>query len=121
MIKENQEVVIGRILEATLENARCEFDSTAEEGGPVSFKVGDEEIRARIDILETLSHIGLIGYISFKDRPIKPPKSLTPIYRREEIQTGILYVGHDFRGNIVRLDLNPLFIHLLIGGKPQRG
>jgi len=120
MLKENQEV-IGRILEATLENARCEFDSTAEEGEPVSFKVGDEEIRARIDILETLPHTGLIGYISFKDRPTRPPKTLTPIYRREEIQTGILYIGHDFRGNIVRLDLNPLFVHLLIGGKPQRG
>jgi len=120
MLNENLEV-IGRILEATLENARCEFDSTAEEGEPVSFKVGDEVIRARIDILETVSYSGLIGYISFKDRPTKPPKALTPIYKREEVQTGILNVGTDFRGNIVRLDLNPLFVHLLIGGKPQRG
>lgn len=120
MLKENDDV-IGRIIESTLVNAKCEFDSTAEESEAVVFNVGNEEIRARIDVLENLSNLGVIGYISFKDRPTKPPKLMTPIRRRREEQTGILYIGHDFRGNPVRIEVNPLYNHLLVAGKTQRG
>jgi len=120
VIKQEEEV-IGRIIEATLENARCEFDSSAKEGEAVTFKVGDEIIRARVDVLQTIPSEGLVGYIHFKDRPTRPPKYLTPINRSVEEETGILEIGHDFRGNLIKIDVNPLFLHVLLGGKTQQG
>uniref|UniRef100_A0A6M3M340 Helicase HerA central domain-containing protein n=1 Tax=viral metagenome TaxID=1070528 RepID=A0A6M3M340_9ZZZZ len=118
MISENP---VGRVLESTMENARCEFDSTVKEGDALFFIVNKEEIRCRVDFMEVKPSRGLEGWISFRERPSRPPKALTILYRYKELITGIMELGKDFRGNDVKIDVNPLFNHTLNIGMSQRG
>lgn len=116
-----EETVIGRIIESTMENARCEFISDVKLGDPVRFKQSGTEIRGRIEHLEVLSTKGLQGWIIFTSRPSRPPKPMTPIHPAETDKGGILSIGHTYRGEEVKLPLNPLYRHLNITGKTQMG
>ncbi len=113
--------VIGRILESTIHNARCEFSLGAQAGDPVTVKVGDTEFKARIDQLETTPLLGLQGWIIFLERPPRPPRAMATVHRGVVDMGGILFFGHDYRGNEVRFNVNPLFNHLLLVGMTQRG
>lgn len=115
------EEIIGRVLEGTIHNARCEFNSGVQIGDPVTVRIADTEYRARIDALETSRTLGLIGYIIFLERPYLPPRHFDPVYKRVEEKEGILYIGKDYRGNDIRLDVNPLFTHTLSVGMTQQG
>lgn len=117
----DKEIVVGRILDSTMENARAEFNSSVKEGDLVAFIVNDEEINARVDYMETTPAKGLEGYISFRERPSRPPKLLTPLYTRSEVETGVLYLGTDYRGNTVKIEVNPLFNHAITVGMTQQG
>lgn len=113
--------MLGRILEATINNARAEFGIGVQIGDAVAVRVDDTEYRARIDHLETSPTSGLVGYIIFIERPHRPPKIYTPIIKRVEDAKGILALGKDYRGNDITIDLNPLFNHLLQVGMTQVG
>lgn len=90
-------------------------------GDAVAVKVDNQEYKARIDHLETTSLQGLVGYIIFIERPHRPPKVYAPIFKRTDDRKGLLVIGHDYRGNEVTIDVNPLFLHLLQVGMTQQG
>ena len=113
--------VVGRVLESTMENARCEFDSSVKEGDLLVFVVNKEEIRCRVDFLEVKPTRGLEGWVSYRERPSRPPKILTTLHRTSEFATGIMDVGRNFRGHVVKIDVNPLFNHVLDVGMTQMG
>lgn len=115
------EEVIGKVIEGTIHNARCEFTSGVQMGDAVAVKIGSDEYRARIDHLETTAIRGLIGYIIFIERPHRPPKAYSPVMRRTEDKKGLLVIGKGYRGNEISVDINPLYNHLLLVGKTQQG
>lgn len=90
-------------------------------GDTVAVKVDNQEYKARIDHLETTTLQGLVGYIIFIERPHRPPKVYAPILKRTDDRKGLLTIGHDYRGNPVTIDVNPLFTHLLQVGMTQQG
>ena len=117
-----EDEVIGRIIESTIFNARCEFTEDVGVGDMVYFKIkGGEEILARVDLVESSPFYGLNGWIVFMERTMRSPKNMTPIYTTEADATGILNIGADYRGRPVRISINPLFNHLGLFGMTQRG
>jgi len=118
---------IGRILSSTLRTARVEFsDESIEEGMMIEFEIPSSStttktITAKIDKLELTKYAGLTGTIYYLDRVDKPPKYMTEIQLSYDVEDGVFFVGVDFRGIDVKLDLNPLFGHLLVSGMTKAG
>lgn len=116
-----EDEVVGRIIESTIFNARCEFTESVDVGDMVYFKLKNDEILARVDLVETSPFYGLNGWIVFMERTPRSPKHMTPIYTTEVDTTGILNVGTDYRGRPIKISVNPLFNHLGLFGMTQRG
>jgi hypothetical protein len=114
---------IGRILNATDKYARVELGDEAEveRGSLIEFIVSSTKITAKIEKLENHKYAGLIAHVYFLDPTPKPPKPMTEIFLSEDFEDGILYVGSDRRGVEVRINLNPLFGHLLVAGMTKAG
>lgn len=116
--------MVGRVLEATLESARCEFDSSVSVGEVLYYmdKKTKDKILMRVDSMETTNLGGIRGWCTFMVRTDRPPAPLLPLFLAVDYEEkGILLIGHDYRGQEVRININPLFLHFLIAGMTQRG
>lgn len=76
----------------------------------------------KIERLESFKYKGLTGYIYWLDYVERPFASMTPVYiAEEEFEVGHINFGKDMRGIDVKLKVNPLFEHVLVGGMTTAG
>jgi len=116
--------VVGRIVEATLESARCELDGSVTIGDVLYYedKKGGEKFLLRVDSMDSTSVGGIRGWCVFMMRTVRPPAQMSPLYMAVDYEEdGILLLGHDYRGLEIRVNVNPLFLHFLIAGMTQKG
>ncbi|GAF90003.1 unnamed protein product, partial [marine sediment metagenome] len=118
--------MIGRIVNADLNFARCEFTAEVKEGDHVSFKrrqrSGGGEVVCRVERLESTSFGGLRGWIVYLEPIDSPPRNMTELYRHiKRVDKGILEIGENISGETVRMGVNPLFNHLMVAGMTGRG
>jgi len=113
---------IGRVLSATERYARVEFeDREMEVGMLIEFQVNRRTITAKIESLESLKYSGLVGHVYFLDPVEKPPRPMTKVYISHDFEDGIIYIGKDRRGVEIRININPLFGHVLVAGMTKAG
>jgi len=118
---------VGRILSSNLKTARVEFSrEDLEEGMLLEIEIPltpqvTKTINAKIDKLEITKHAGLTGTIYYLDRLDRPPKYMTPVRLSYDVEEGIFFVGIDTRYVDIKLQLNPLFGHVLVSGMTKAG
>jgi hypothetical protein len=113
---------VGRILSATNKYARVEFgDHEIETGMLIEFHLNSRTITAKVETLESHKYSGLIGHVYFLDPIEKPPRRMTEVFMSQDFEEGVIYIGDDRRGLEIRINLNPLFSHLLVAGMTKSG
>lgn len=116
---------VGRVINCSSTTGEAELSESVEAGQLVYFTDARTKnpVLCRVTAVRASTLSGLVGRFRIVDKSKLVPKAYTMLYRYvAQPQTGVfLEVGSDQSGEPVRVRLNAVFGHVLVGGKTRSG